>query len=106
VVRVDAPRWFSNADALRARVRSGEDDHPELDTLVLGMSGVDELDSTADDELRKPAARCRACGVQLLVLQVPEPVRVVLDASGFTDLISPDSYVPPMTELHTRLSSS
>jgi SulP family sulfate permease len=86
VLRVDAPLWFSNADALRDRVRAVEIDHPELEILVLDMAGVDAVDSTADHELRKLAARCRARGILLLLLAVPEPVRALLDASGFTDL--------------------
>lgn len=106
VLRVDAPLWFSNADALRARVRRVEDEHPELQVLVLGMSGVDELDSTADHELRKLAARCRARHLELWLLQTPEPVRHVLDASGFTDIVGPDAYVDTMTDLHARLTAS
>jgi anti-anti-sigma factor len=106
VLRVDAPLWFSNADALRARVREIEQQHPELETLVLDMSGVDELDSTADHELRKLAARCAARHVELLLLPVPEPVRAVLDASGFTGVVGPDAYVDTMTELDARLTAS
>ncbi len=104
VLRVDAPLWFSNAEALRARVRRVEREHPEVETLVLGMAGVDAVDSTADHELRKLATRCRARHIELLLLQVPEPVREVLDASGFTALVGDDAYVATMTELQARLT--
>jgi hypothetical protein len=39
-----------------------------------------------------------------LLLQVPEPVREVLDASGFTDVVGRDAYVDTMTQLDTRLT--
>jgi SulP family sulfate permease len=106
VLRVDAPLWFSNADALRARVRQVEQEHPDLESLVLDMGGVDALDSTADHELRKLAARCRARGITLLLLAVPEPVREVLDASGFTAQLGADAYVASYTDLHTRLTGT
>ena len=48
--------------------------------------------STADHQLRKLATRYRERGVQLLLVNVDDEVREVMDASGLTELIGPDHF--------------
>jgi SulP family sulfate permease len=105
ILRIDAPLWFSNADALRGRVRRIETEHPDVRTLVLDLGGVDEIDSTADHELRKLATRCASRDVQLLLANVIDDVRAVLDASGFTELVAPDAYLGNDADVIARLNA-
>jgi anti-anti-sigma regulatory factor len=60
--------------------------------IVLDASGVNHLDATADHQLRKLAARYRNRGMRLLLVNVDDDVREVMDASGLTELIGPDHF--------------
>jgi sulfate permease, SulP family len=66
--------------------------HPGLRTIVVDASGVNHLDATADHELRKLAARYRERGITLLLVNVADDVRPVMDASGLTELIGADRF--------------
>lgn len=92
IVRVEAPLYFTNADALANRLQHLERDDAGLRTIVLDASGVNHLDATADHELRKLAARYRERGVTLLLVNVAADVRAVMDASGLTELIGVDHF--------------
>jgi SulP family sulfate permease len=92
VLRPDASLYFTNAESLVARLRPLETDRPGLHTVVLDASGVDHLDATADHELRKMAERYRKSNVRLIMVNVSDGVRAVMDASGFTDLVGPDAF--------------
>ena len=92
VLRPDASLYFTNAESLVARLRPLETDRPGLHTVVLDASGVDHLDATADHELRKIAERYRKQNVRLILVNVSDGVRNVMDASGFTDLVGPDAF--------------
>jgi SulP family sulfate permease len=92
IVRVEAALYFTNAEPLANRLRRIEQQHPDLHTVVLDASGVNHLDATADHELRKLAARYRAHGMQLFLVNVDDDVRSVMDASGLTELVGPDHF--------------
>jgi SulP family sulfate permease len=92
IVRVEAALYFTNAEPLAKRLRDLESEHPGLHTIVLDASGVNHLDATADHELRKLAARYRDRGIRLLLVNVDDDVREVMDASGLTELIGPDHF--------------
>lgn len=92
ILRMEASLYFTNADSLTARLRQLERERPDLQTLVLDASGIDVLDSTGDHTLRKLVARYRDRGVRLLLVNVDEDVRAVMDASGFTKLVGADAF--------------
>jgi sulfate permease, SulP family len=92
IVRVEAALYFTNADALATRLQRLERDHAGLRTIVLDASGVNHLDATADHQLRKLAARYRDRGITLLLVNVADDVRAVMDASGLTELIGTDHF--------------
>jgi sulfate permease, SulP family len=92
IVRVEAALYFTNAEPLANRLQDLEREHPGLRTIVLDASGVNHLDATADHQLRKLAARYRERAVQLLLVNVDDDVREVMDASGLTELIGPDHF--------------
>jgi sulfate permease, SulP family len=92
IVRVEAALYFTNAEPFANRLYGLERDHRELHTIVLDASGVNHLDATADHQLRKLAARYRERGIRLLLVNVEDDVRDVMDASGFTELVGPDRF--------------
>ncbi len=92
VLRPDASLYFTNAESLATRLRGLEREHDGLHTVVLDASGVDHLDATADHELRKAAARFQELGIRLLLVNVGDGVRAVMDASGFTELVGADAF--------------
>ncbi len=92
IVRVEAALYFTNAEPLANRLKRLETDHPGLHTVVLDASGVNHLDSTADHQLRKLATRYRDLDIALLLVNVDEDVRAVMDASGLTELVGPDHF--------------
>jgi len=103
IVRVETALYFTNADVLTNRLRAIEADHDDLHTVVLDASGVNYLDSTADHQLRKLAARYAQQGVRLLIVNVEDPVRAVMDASGFTALVGEDAFFPSDAEALAHL---
>jgi SulP family sulfate permease len=92
IVRVESALYFTNAEPLANRFRQVEGGHPGLHTIVLDASGVNHLDATADHELRKLATHFRDQDVRLLFVNVDDDVRDVMDASGLTALVDPDSF--------------
>jgi SulP family sulfate permease len=94
IVRVEAALYFSNADVLANRLRGIERDRPELRTVVLDCSGVNHLDATADHELRKLATHFRENRIALLLVNVEDEVRVVMEASGLADLVGREHFFP------------
>jgi sulfate permease, SulP family len=105
VLRPDASLYFTNAETLGARLRPLETDRTGLHTVVLDASGVDHLDATADHELRKIALRYREQGVRLILVNVTDGVRAVLDASGFTDLVGADAFFATDAEAIAHLDA-
>ncbi|HZP27437.1 MAG TPA: sulfate permease [Acidimicrobiia bacterium] len=92
ILRPDASLYFTNAETVGARLRPLESRRTDLHTVVLDASGVDHLDATADHELRKIATRYRERDIGLILVNVADGVRAVLDASGFTDIVGPDAF--------------
>ena len=92
IVRPEAALYFTNAEPLANRLGQVERDHPDLHTIVLDASGVNHLDATADHELRKLLSRYRARGVSLLLVNVDDGVRDVMDASGLTELVGAENF--------------
>lgn len=105
IVRVEAALYFTNAEPLAKRLKDLEREHPGLHTIVLDASGVNHLDATADHQLRRLALRYRDRGIQLLLVNVDEDVRAVMDASGFTELVSADHFFPTDADALARLDA-
>jgi sulfate permease, SulP family len=105
IVRVEAALYFTNAEALANRLLRLEQEHPGLRTIVLDASGVNTLDATADHQLRKIATRYRQRGTRLLLVNVDDEVRDVMDASGLTELVGPDRFFATDADAVAHLNS-
>jgi SulP family sulfate permease len=106
VLRPDASLYFTNAETFDLRMRKLEADRPELHTVVLDASGVDHLDATADHQLRKIATRLQQRHTRLILVNVIDGVRAVLDASGFTDLVGEDAFFATDADATAHLDSN
>ena len=73
-------------------------------TVVLDAGGVDHLDSTGDHMLHRVAEDYAAAGIRLLLVNVQERVRDVMDASGFTALVGPDAFLATDEDAVDRLT--
>lgn len=94
VVRVDAPLFFANADYLRGHLAALEHESSEdLRAVVLDASGVDDLDATAATTLEKLATDHVRRGVTVVLVNVKDEVRDVLDASGVTAAVGAENIV-------------
>jgi SulP family sulfate permease len=106
VLRPDASLYFTNAESLASRLRPLETDRAGLHTVVLDASGVDHLDATADHELRKIAARYKDREIRLILVNVSDGVRAVLDASGFTEIVGAEAYFATDADAISHLDST
>ena len=61
------------------------------------------LDVTGDHMLRNLAQEWSARGVRVLLVNVQEQVRDVMDASGFTALVGPDAFLATDQDAVNRL---
>jgi sulfate permease, SulP family len=91
IVRPESPLVYTSAEAVEHRL---EDLEPGVHTVVLDASGINHVDATGDHVLRTVTQRLRDRGVRLLLVNVHDDVRDVLDASGFTELLGADHYFP------------
>ena len=106
IVRMEASLYFSNADVLGNRLRLLQRTRPELHTIVLDASGVNHLDATADHELRKLAARFQDQGIVLLLVNVDDDVRTVMEASGLVELLGDECFFATDADAAAHLSAS
>ncbi len=103
LVRVDAPFHFANADYLRGVLHKEEAKHEEkhetpLRAVVLDLSGVNQLDSSAATALEELLEAYRARDVELILAQAKGPVRDVLEGVGLKEKLGSESM--PLTLPH------
>ena len=89
IVRPESPMVYTSAESIEHRLESLD---PGVHTVVLDASGINHVDATGDHVLRTVTERLHERGVRLLLVNVHDDVRDVLDASGFTELLGADHY--------------
>lgn len=82
VLRIDVSLSYLNATFLKRRVAQLFDADGSLRAVVLDLSGVNDLDTTAEHALREIDDELTARGVALHLASVKGPVRDVLARSG------------------------
>jgi SulP family sulfate permease len=90
ILRPESPLVFTSAESIERRLDDLHGEH----TIVLDASGINHVDSTGDHALRTVTARLHERDVRLLLVNVHDDVRDVLDASGFTDLVGAECFFP------------
>jgi SulP family sulfate permease len=95
VLRVDVPLFWVNAtsikDAVLARVDGAQEyvDH-EIVALVLDIEGTNQLDTTTVDMLDSLLGSLRERSIDLYLVRVMYPVRIILRHAGFVAKIGED----------------
>ncbi|MDD9933982.1 MAG: solute carrier family 26 protein [Myxococcales bacterium] len=83
IVRIDAQFYFGNVTFLKETLRALEEAASEpLEAVVLDASGINQLDSSAEDALREIDRDYRERGIRLLLSHVKGPVRDVMHRTG------------------------
>jgi sulfate permease, SulP family len=88
ILRVDANLFFGNVDAVNERIEDELRAHPSTRHLVLAMSAVSSIDTTALFALQELNASLRARGVRLHLAEVKGPVMDRLRASSLPDTLN------------------
>lgn len=89
IVRPESPLVYTSAESIEYRLENLDEG---VHTVVLDASGINHVDATGDHVLRTVTERLHDRGVRLLLVNVHDDVRDVLDASGFSDLLGVDCY--------------
>ena len=87
ILRVDANLFFGNVDAVNERIEDELRVHPSTRHLVLAMSAVSSIDTTALFALQELNASLRARGMGLHLAEVKGPVMDRLRASSLPDAL-------------------
>ncbi|HEX5588397.1 MAG TPA: sulfate permease [Acidimicrobiia bacterium] len=104
IVRPESPLYFTNADTVDRHLRAALERDGTV-TLVVDMSGVDELDATADHMLREVVAAYLPLDRHIWFVHVHDDVRDVMDASGLAALVGDDAFLATDHDTITRLES-
>jgi SulP family sulfate permease len=89
IIRPESPLVYTSSESIEHRLEALD---PGVHTVVLDASGVNDVDATGDHALRLVVQRLHERGVRLLLVNVHDDVRDVLDASGFTEHLGADCY--------------
>lgn len=93
VVRVDAPLYFANAEYLKEKLeRVAADREEDVQVLVIDMSSVNDIDSSADRALHELSEDFASQGIDLYLASVKGLVRDVMRRSGLYDHLGADSF--------------
>ena len=100
ILRPESPLYFTNAETVERRLRTALE-RDGTHTLAIDMSGVDQLDATADHMLRELVVSARS--TRFVFVHVQDRVRDVMDASGLSTLVGDDAFLATDAELIDRL---
>ena len=92
VVRLDAPLFWANASAFEERLLAEVDEWPDTRALVLDLEATTQLDTTSADVLTHLATQLEDRNVSLYLARVLHGVELVLERSGFGELVGPDRF--------------
>jgi sulfate permease, SulP family len=93
VLRIDAPLYFANVEFIADRLRQIETaEEGGLRVLVLDLSSVNDLDSSADRALQEIAEDYDRRGIELYVANAKGLVRDVMRRSGLYERLGPGSF--------------
>jgi SulP family sulfate permease len=106
ILRVESALYFTNAESIERRLRVLVEGRPDLTTIVIDAGGINHLDSTADEMVRKVASELAARGVRILLVDVEEQVKDVMDASGLTALVGEDAFFATDADAVTWLEAA
>lgn len=87
ILRLDAPLFWANCEAIHRRILAQVDSTPGVRALVLDLEATGQMDSTTIDTLSELLAELRRLDIEMFIARLHYPARVVLDRAGFTDML-------------------
>lgn len=94
VFRFDGRLIFANASRFEEAVLAAISERRDAHTLLLAFGGVNHIDSTGEDVLRRMVVELRRSGLKVAFAQIKGPVRDILGRAGFIALIGEASIYP------------
>ncbi len=85
IIRIDARLYFANMGFLEEKLAELTSQREEIHTVVLDMSGVNDLDAVALDQLTEWMVHYRSRGMRMVLAGVKGPVRDLLDRAGWKE---------------------
>jgi SulP family sulfate permease len=93
LVRVDAQFYFGNVTFLKDTLTEFEKEmDSELRSVIIDASSINQLDSSADAAIHEIARSYAERGIELYFANVKQPVRNVMEASGFWQQLGEDHF--------------
>jgi SulP family sulfate permease len=92
VARMDADLYFANASAFKDLILELELHDPALQTIVIDMYPVNQIDSTGAETLHEVLETCHRHAITVLLAGVKGPVRDVLDDAGISDDLGRENF--------------
>lgn len=93
ILRFDASFYFANVSFFRDRIaKLLEEQEEELHTLILDMSGINDMDSSAEEAIHELIRELEGSDITLFLAQTKGPVRDVLKASGVYEQLGEERF--------------
>ncbi|MCA9591399.1 MAG: STAS domain-containing protein, partial [Myxococcales bacterium] len=97
LLRWDAPLFFANADAFRARILSSVDDAPTyIRWVVIAAEPITDVDTTAAEMLEELDKDLAVRGTELAFAELKDPVKDRLDRYGLRERVGRDFFFPTL----------
>ena len=96
-IRIDESLYFVNAQYLEDKIPQYIADYPSAKHLILMCSGVNNVDLSALDSLKKVISDLRERGITVHLSEVKGPVMDILQHSQFIENLSGNIYVDQFT---------
>ena len=97
LLRWDAPLFFANADAFRARILSSVDDAPTyIRWVVIAAEPITDVDTTAAEMLEELDKDLAVRGTELAFAELKDPVKDRLDRYGLRQRVGRDFFFPTL----------
>jgi SulP family sulfate permease len=111
VYRFDAPLVFANAAFFTERLEGlVANASPGLRCVILDAEPISDFDSTAAEALENVDANLGRLGIELWIARANKPLRDLLQVTGLTTRLGPDSIYPSVraavTDYRTRLGTT
>ena len=92
VLRFDAALFFANASFFEEAVSRLEIERPGLTTIVIQAKGINLIDATGIETLRRLTQDLRASGIEMIFSSMKQQVFDVVERTGLADEIGRDNF--------------
>ncbi len=90
-IRFDGALQFVNVSHFEKTILKLEHDNPEMDTILIKSSGINEIDASGVDMLTNLISRSKSSGITLCFSELKEHALSVIEKAGLSDMIGRDN---------------